>query len=62
MVKKKNKNTNGNQGHAPQIKKDKALAIKPTEVKCYLCNHVRPVFATDEQIKRLPDRSLTPFL
>ena len=30
--------------------------------KCKLCNRERPVFASDEQLTRLPDRSLTDFL
>ena len=30
--------------------------------KCYLCQRSRPVYAGDEQLKRLPDRSLNAFL
>lgn len=30
--------------------------------RCNLCHRSRPVFAGDEQLKRLPDRSLTQFL
>ena len=30
--------------------------------KCPLCHRDRPVFAGDEQLHRLPERSLTPFL
>ena len=29
---------------------------------CYLCKRTRPVFTGDDQLRRLPESTLTPFL
>jgi hypothetical protein len=39
--------------------KSKQEQIKSDQKICPLCHRNRPVYAGDEQLKRLPDRSLT---
>ncbi len=51
---KKHKKTVATKSNQEQIKSDQKM--------CPLCHRNRPVYAGDEQLKRLPDRSLTQFL